>query len=152
MREAALLLLGLTIWISSPHYGQAEIQITNDDFYSVINTSLTQTSVNCTQYIPNNWREVMMRTQPPRDLADGQMLVLLKPLLACLHGELTHMNESSPFSLTPRPEILYSMALCEVASLSFEGILVTKAKNFLQNLSCERTLFYSYVHLCVRRL
>lgn len=123
------LLIGLIVLISNLQSGQANINMSND-FYFVINKSLTQTALNCSQYIPNTWREWMMLTEPPNDLAGGQMLVLLRSLLSCLHGNLTHMNETAPFALSPYPQILYNIALSEVVSLSFDGILVTKAHIF----------------------
>ena len=61
----------------------------------------------------------------------GENLVLLNLLLKCLHKNLMHLNETSPFALTPNPQILYNIELSEVVSLSFDGILTFKAYIFL---------------------
>ena len=124
-----LISIGLAIWISCLQSQSAQANINtgmSNDFYSIINQSLSTTALNCTNFITPSWRKWMKLTDPPDDLAGGQMLVLLKSLLSCLHWNLKLMNETSPFALTPQPQILYNVALNEVVSLSFDGILITK--------------------------
>lgn len=129
MEKSVFLLIGSTLWLSGLLFSQA-------DFYSDINKYLTKNAQNCTKYIPKDLRKLLRNAEPPND----ENLVLLESLLRCLHKSLRHMNESSPFALTQYPQILYNIALNEVVSLNFDGILAIKAHisrlliDFLQRL------------------
>lgn len=85
--------------------------------------------VNCTRYIPANWRRWSNEQYQSKDSLAGVLIYApLEYLIACLRAELTHTNETPPFSLTREPTIEYSIALNEVVSLGFDGQLVTKVQ------------------------
>ena len=105
-----------------------EPHLSTNIFYSAVSTKLEQAALNCTYLIPEGWRKVMLAHEPPNDPTGGQMLV--EYLLACLHENRKLVNEASPFSLSPLPNISYDISLNQVVSLGFDGTLTTKALRF----------------------
>lgn len=98
-----------------------------ENYYNMISYELTKAAVNCTSFIPKDMLQIMQSNDPPVHPTYGEMTVPLEFLLKCLHANLLNVNESSPFSYTLAPTIKYNIALNEVVSLGFDGILVTKA-------------------------
>ena len=90
----------------------------------------------------------MHEHEPPDDVDSEEMHLFLKPLLTCLHNEqLPGVNDTSPFPLVASPLILYNVALNEVLSLSFDGIIAVKALY-----SPHATAFDLYVSLITRKV
>ena len=117
------------LWIAEVQNVQTENK-SAENFYKAVKAKFSQVAVNCTEFIPEDWRLLMLEHEPPNDPTYGMMLAPLEYLLQCLHAKLVNMNETAPFSFTARPYIQYNIALNEVVSLGFDGILITKAWNF----------------------
>ena len=96
------------------------------DLYSALNKILKLNATNCTKYIPENWQQ-WMRDNGITEELNNEKTMGSEYLLVCLNRELNNVNETSPFSLTDKDNIDYSMSLNEVVSLGFDGILISKA-------------------------
>ena len=129
--------------------------LTTEDFYNELSIKLKQEALNCTRYIPQQWKTWMQEHEPPSDPETvggvtrdtSQALAGFEYLTRCLHAELAHKNETPPFSLTLHPTIAYNMVLNEVVSLGFDGTLVTKACVFVAMQFCFALVWcrkYSY--------
>lgn len=99
---------------------------TKSHIYNALKAKLEQDAANCTKYIPSDWIQWMQVNNIPKDISD-ELTMGSEELFLCLHGEILNVNYTSPFELTDKDEIKYSMTLNEVVSLGFDGILVTKA-------------------------
>lgn len=121
-------LVQLAILLIGTLCGSALSQTLND-FYSEINQKHSKAALNCSNKIPEDWRELMRTREPPNDMAGNH--IMAEYLLSCLHERLVFINETSPFSYTPEPQILYDIILNQMVSLSFDGTLVTKAYSLL---------------------
>ena len=99
---------------------------TPKQLYSELDKYLRKNALNCTKYIPEKLQQ-WMRDHGITEEIDGQYIIGSEYLLPCLNRELGNVNETSPFSLRENSEISYSMALNEIVSLGFDGILISKA-------------------------
>lgn len=97
------------------------------DEYEELNDTSPHAALNCTTYVQTDVRQWMSDHKPGTHKKSGSpMNAPLEFVVACLRGELKHVNETSPFWIRPDPVIEYNMALNEVTSLGFDGVLVTK--------------------------
>lgn len=94
-------------------------------FYIDLENSFKQKAVNCTRYIPADFRSLTVKYNVSGILTSEY-------LLACLNAELPKTNRTSPLELGIDPSIKYNFALNEVLSLGFDGLLVLKACPSLQ--------------------
>ena len=101
---------------------------TTKNLYSALYKTLENNAANCTKYIPEKWQQWMRDNSITKEV-DLEQTMGSEYLLACLNRELENVkvNETSPFSLSDQDNISYSMALNEVVSLGFDGILISKA-------------------------
>lgn len=123
MRKVVWLLFGLAISINTARSSRADLNSTTD-YYPAVREKLSNEAVNCTESIPQDWREFMRKHEPPNNKVGGYALV--KYLIECLHAKLVHLNETSPFAFVPNPFIKYDIMLNQVVSLKFDGALHTK--------------------------
>lgn len=100
-------------------------------FFTAADAELAKGAVNCTRFIPANWRQLLQEHNPDGPTSGQLLRVPEDYLLACLRAELKQKNGTSPFSFTPRNHISYNIALKEVVSLDFDGILVTQVRHIL---------------------
>ena len=112
-------------WINSAQ-SRSAVHSTKESLYSAIRNNLNKTAANCTKYISPNWTQWMRENEIDYKLRE-EILFGSEYLLACLHDQLTNVNETSPFSLIENATLTYDIALTEVVSLGFDGTLVTKA-------------------------
>lgn len=98
-----------------------------NNFYIDAAEQFSKNAINCSRYIPDFWRTIMLKNEPPEEFVPQQYLY------ECLRAEIQNVNTTSPFWFTARNSsyIKYYIALNEVLSLDFDGILVTKARHLL---------------------
>ena len=148
MRKTVLItwfFIGWALWLACARC----VNLTTDEFYNELSRKLRQDALNCTQYIPQQWRKWMQEHEPPSgpDTAGNEnkrhvsLLAGFEYLSQCLHAELSNQNETPPFSLMLRLTINYSMVLNKVVSLGFDGTLVTKACKFCNDQCSHSRLF-----------
>ena len=103
----------------------AQIISTNKQYYDELKSVLNKNATNCTEYIPENWRQWMKDNSIA--LGNRTLPVGYQYLRTCLHDKLVNVNETSPFQFTENPQFEFNMILNEVVSLGFDEVLVTKA-------------------------
>ena len=100
----------------------------NDDQLKIAVSNLRdRAAVNCTGYIPEEWKQLMLEHHPSFLYKN---FVPNEYLLACLNAQFPLVKNSPPFSLVSRPEISYNVGFNQVVSLGFDGILTIKALHF----------------------
>lgn len=122
----------LALSLSIAHCEKYAIDGNNLDSHTsvdvAINATFAQETVNCSRYIPAKWIKLMQEYEPNDTITGHLHHVPEEFLIECLREELKYKNESSPFSFLLGGVILYNIAINEVVSLGFDGILVTKAR------------------------
>ena len=86
-----------------------------------------RTAVNCTGYIPEEWKQFMREHHPVNNYRN---FVPNEYLLACLTAQFPLVKNTPPFSLASSPQISYNVGLNQVVSLGYDGILTIKALHF----------------------
>ena len=130
MRTLVWTLLLIIEWAQLLNAIQSDpvVYSTPNDLHSALKETPEQNAANCTKYIPEKSQQ-WMRDHGITKKLDDWKTIGSEYLLACLNRELENVivNETSPFSLTEKDNIQYSMSLNEVVSLGFDGILISKA-------------------------
>lgn len=99
-----------------------------DNFKIEVNRMFEQTATNCTPYIAQNFLSLLVKYE--YQILNGTDTVMHVPdeyLIDCLRAELPKTNWTSPFRFAPNASMQYNIAINEVLSLGFDGVLVTKA-------------------------
>lgn len=129
-----LIVCALSLAVSHCNATLANHWTSGNDYNFDARRQLSKNVINCSSYIPDYWRQIMLKNEPPTDPTSGmEEFVPQQYLYACLQAELRHVNATSPFSFTARDSsfIKYNIALNEVVSLGFDGTLVTRARALL---------------------
>lgn len=127
MRTALWSFIGWGLCLIGTHSAQAANKSTKN-FYTAAREELLKGARNCTRYIPDNWLQLMREIEPVDPTSGIQLSVPEDYLYSCLSNELKHKNDTSPFSYTSRNYITYNIALKEVVSLGFDGILAAQVR------------------------